>query len=107
MVEFYDYRCGYCKKAEEPLAALLKDDPKLRLVLKSSAVLGPDSVTAARAVLAAKFQGADKQLALHIALMAAKNPIDENKVMTLAKDAGIDTDRLKTDMADARVSACH
>jgi protein-disulfide isomerase len=105
MVEFYDYRCGYCKKAEEPIAAILKDDSKLRVVLKSWPVLGPDSVTAARAVLAAKNQGTDKQLALHVALMAAKNPIDETKVMALAKELGLDVDRLKTDMADAKITA--
>jgi protein-disulfide isomerase len=61
-------------------------------------------VTAAKAVLAARNQGSDKQAALHSVLIEAKNPIDEAKVMTLAKDQGLDTDKLKADMADAKIT---
>ena len=77
LVEFYDYRCGYCKRAHPEVTALLAQDRNLRLVMKQFPILGPDSVVASRAVFAAKPQGADKQLALHNALMDAKNPIDD------------------------------
>ncbi|HKH32822.1 MAG TPA: thioredoxin domain-containing protein, partial [Beijerinckiaceae bacterium] len=62
VVEFFDYNCGYCKRALTDMQALLKGDPKIRMVLKDFPVLGPDSVEASRAALAAKRQlGPEKQ----------------------------------------------
>src|SRR5262245_6177841 len=43
-VEFFDYNCGYCKRALEDMLTLMKDDPKLKVVLKEFPVLGPGSV---------------------------------------------------------------
>src|SRR6202008_4197318 len=75
VVEFFDYRCPYCKQVEPALEALLGQDKKLRFVYKEFPVLGPDSVTAARAALAAHKQG--KYDAMHRALRAFKGQIDE------------------------------
>ena len=104
LVEFYDYRCGYCKGAYPQIEALIAQDHNVRLVMKQFPILGPDSLTASRAVFAAKQQGADKQLALHKALIEAKNPIDEAKVFDLAAKAGLNVETLKEAMKDPRIT---
>src|SRR5204863_10076616 len=97
LVEFFDYRCPYCKQVVPSLEALLAEDRQLRLVYKEFPVLGPDSVTAARAALAARKQ--DKYDAMHRALMAQKGQLDEAAVFRVASSVGLDVERLKRDMA--------
>src|ERR1700738_3665643 len=75
IVEFFDYRCPYCKQVLPSLQALLKEDPKLRFLYKEMPVLGPQSVTAAHAALAAERKG--KYEAFHTALRASKGQITE------------------------------
>ena len=97
LVEFFDYRCPYCKQVEPALETLLADDRQLRFVYKEFPVLGPDSMTAARAALAARKQG--KYDAFHRALMALKGQInDETVIYKVAGSVGLDVDRLKRDM---------
>lgn len=100
IVEFFDYRCPYCKQVVGPLAQLLKDDAKLRFVYKEFPILGPDSVTAARAALAARKQ--NKYHEMHRALMAAR-ALDEASVMRIATEQGLDVARLKSDMAGSDI----
>jgi len=97
LVEFFDYRCPYCKQVEPSLDALLAQDRQLRLVYKEFPVLGPESVNAARAALAARKQ--DKYDAMHHALMALKGQIDEAALFKVAGSVGLDVERLKRDMA--------
>lgn len=97
LVEFFDYRCPYCKQVVPAIDALLAKDKQLRFVYKEFPVLGPASVHAARAALASRKQG--KYEAMHRALMAVKGPIDEAAVMKVASSVGLDVDRLKADMA--------
>ena len=97
LVEFFDYRCPYCKQVEPSLEALLTADRQLRFVYKEFPVLGPESVTAARAALAARQQG--KYDLLHRALMALKGQINEAAVFKVASSVGLDVERLKRDMA--------
>jgi protein-disulfide isomerase len=101
LVEFFDYRCPYCKQVTPAIEALIAEDKQLRVVYKEFPVLGPDSVTAARAALAARKQG--KYEALHRALMQTKGQINEAAVFSVAKSAGIDVERLKRDMADPEI----
>jgi len=96
LVEFFDYRCPYCRQVEPFLQTLVKSDPGLRIVEKEFPILGPASVYAARAALAANKQGKYKQF--HDAMMAKKANIDEATVLNLAEQAGLDIDRLKADM---------
>jgi protein-disulfide isomerase len=96
IVEFFDYRCPYCKQVEPSLEALLKEDHKLRFVYKEMPVLGAPSVAAAHAALAAQRQG--KYEAFHTAMMAAKGQITEDTVLKVADSVGLDIDRLKQDM---------
>src|SRR4051794_11785918 len=101
VVEFFDYRCPYCKQVEPSLEALLKEDRQLRLVYKEMPVLGQASIIAAKAALAARNQG--KYDDFHRAMMNAKGQIDEAAVMKVAGSVGLDTDRLKRDMASPEV----
>ena len=96
IVEFFDYRCPYCKQVLPALQALLKEDGKLRFVYKELPVLGAPSVTAAHAALAAQRQG--KYETFHTALMATKGQITEDTIYKLAGSVGLDVDRLRQDM---------
>ena len=97
IVEFFDYRCPYCKQVLPSLQTLLKEDHNLRFVFKELPVLGPPSVTAAHAALAAQRQG--KYEAFHNAMMATKGQITDETVYKVAGSVGLDVDRLKQDMS--------
>jgi protein-disulfide isomerase len=104
IVEFFDYRCGYCKQVQPSLMTLLKEDSKVRLVLKEMPVLGPESVVAARAAVAAMEQDkGGKYLAFHNAMMEFRGQITEAEIFRLAGKAGLDTGKLKADMASPKV----
>lgn len=103
IVEFFDYRCPYCRQVDPLLRKLTEDDPKVRIVQKQLPILGPTSILAARAALAAKKQG--KQPQLHDALITLKPDFDEAKILTTAQSLGLDTAKLKADMASPDVEA--
>jgi len=100
IVEFFDYRCPYCKEVEPSLEGLLADDGKLRIVYKEFPILGPSSVYAARIALAARAQG--KYDAFHRRMMATKGTIDDATVERVADEAGVDLHQAKeaTDSAE-------
>ena len=95
IVEFFDYRCPYCKEVEPSLEALLKEDGKLRIVYKEFPILGPASVYAARVALAARAQG--KYDDFHRTMMAVKGTIDEETVRRTAAGIGLDMAKLAAD----------
>jgi len=97
LVEFFDYRCPYCKQVEPALESLLAEDKGLRFVYKELPVLGRESMVAARAALAARKQG--KYAAFHTAMMGAKGQIGDDTVYRVAGSVGLDVERLKRDMA--------
>ncbi len=96
IVEFFDYRCPYCKQVEPMLEALLKEDRKLRIVYKEFPVLGPESIYATRIALAAVKQG--KYRAFHNAMMMTKGQITEDVILKVAASAGVDVNKAKADM---------
>jgi protein-disulfide isomerase len=103
LVEFFDYRCPYCKQMQPRLQELLAGDHELRIAYKEFPILGPVSVTAARAALAAQRQG--KYEAFHDAMMAASGQITDATVYHVAEKVGLDIDRLKRDMASPQIDA--
>lgn len=105
LVEFFDYSCGYCKRALPDMLALLKDDPKLRIVLKEFPILGPGSVDAARVAIAVRMQdpGGQKYIAFHQELLGGPGPASREKALAAAKDQGLDIKRLEQDMASEEV----
>jgi protein-disulfide isomerase len=103
IVEFFDYRCPYCKRSQPDITALINDDPHVRIVYKDLPVLGQDSVFAARAALAAAHQGGYQRL--HNAMLEAPGQLTNETVITLAEAQGLDKDRLLRDMASPEVAA--
>jgi protein-disulfide isomerase len=97
LVEFFDYRCPYCKQVEQSLEQLVAEDHQLRFVYKELPVLGPDSTIAARVALASRKQG--KYEAFHSAMMQTKGQIGESVIFEVAGSVGLDVKRLKEDMA--------
>ena len=106
LVEFFDYNCGYCKRALPDMLTLLKDDPKLKVVLKEFPILGPGSVEAARVAIAVRMQDAtgQKYLAFHSELLGNPGPASKEKALAAAKDQGLDMTRLEKDVASDEVA---
>jgi protein-disulfide isomerase len=102
IVEFFDYRCPYCKAMEPDLVKALAADGKIRLVYKEFPILSPTSVVAARAALAARLQG--KYVAFHDRLMAVTGTLDEEQIYGTASALGLDVARLKADMARPEIA---
>ncbi len=103
LVEFFDYQCGYCKRMVDQVFQLTEEDPDLRIVLKEFPILGPGSVMAARAALAAGQQGLYAEL--HNALMQHRGALDEETILGLAAEVGLDVERLRADMDSPEVAA--
>ena len=103
VVEFFDYNCPYCRRAADDLLAVVAKDPGVRVVMKEFPILGPGSQFAARAALAAALQG--RYEAFHFALMQAQGKKDEGLVMAVARDLGLDLERLRKDMQAPAVDA--
>ena len=101
MVEFFDYNCGYCKRALADMMDLMKTDAKLRVVLKEFPVLGESSVEAARVSVAARMQDATgrKYLDFHQKLLNHRGQIGRAQALAAAKEAGFDIARMEKDMA--------
>lgn len=103
IVEFFDYKCGYCKRAVKDILEAVDQDGNVRLVYKEFPILSEQSELAARAAMAAISQ--NKYMELHIALMATSGDLDEDRILRVADDAGLDTDRLRQDMKDPGIEA--
>jgi protein-disulfide isomerase len=106
-VEFFDYNCGYCKRAMADMLELMKTDPKLKVVLKEFPVLSQGSVEAAQVAVAVRMQDASgkKYLDFHQKLLGGRGPADKARAMAAAKEAGLDTARIEKDLASPEVKA--
>lgn len=96
VIEFFDYRCGYCKRVAGTVTQLQKDEPGVRVVYKNFPILGDASVFAARAALAAQEQG--KHQAFHEAMLATENELTKEEVFVIAERVGLDAKKLEADM---------
>jgi len=107
LVEFFDYNCGYCKRALSDLMNLMKADPKVKVVLKEFPVLGPGSVEAAKVGVAVRMQDrtGKKYLEFHQKLLSGRGQADKARALAAAKDVGLDMARLEKDMASEEVTA--
>jgi protein-disulfide isomerase len=102
VVEFFDVRCGYCKQIEPVVEQLLRRQPDVRLVLKDLPILGPNSLLASRALLAAQRQG--KYAELQEALMRLREEPAEPLLKREAEKLGLDWARLRREMDDPAIS---
>jgi protein-disulfide isomerase len=101
LVEFMDYRCGFCRRMVPAIQQLLAEDPELAIAMKELPVLGEDSVRAARAALAADVQGAYADM--HFALLAADD-LSLDGILAVARGLGLDLERLRLDMDSSAVA---
>ena len=105
MVEFFDYNCGFCKRAMTDMLDLMKTDPNLKFVLKEFPVLGPGSVEAAHVAVAARMQDptGKKYIEFHQKLLGGRGPADKARALAVAKEVGFDMARLEKDMESDEV----
>lgn len=103
IVEFFDYNCGYCKRALTELQDVMKDDKKVKVVFKDMPILSPDSREAAKWALAAHQQ--DKYFEFHSALMNHQGAKNETAYKGIAKTLGLDIDKLEKDKESEEVRA--
>jgi protein-disulfide isomerase len=105
-VEFFDYNCGYCKRALTDMLDLMKTDSKLKVVLKEFPVLGEGSIQAAQVAVAVRMQdktGGKKYLEFHQKLLNSRGTVDRARALAVAKEVGLDMSRLDKDMASDEV----
>jgi len=105
LVEFFDYNCGYCKRALTDLLELMKNDGNLKVVLKEFPVLGAGSVEAAQVAVAVRMQDktGKKYLDFHQKLLGGRGQVDKARALAAAKDAGLDMAKLEKDLASEEV----
>lgn len=101
VIEFFDYNCGYCKRALTDIQALVEKDKNVRFVFREMPILSPDSRTAALWALAAHKQG--KYFEYHSALMEYRGRKSKDSLRKLAEKIGIDPDKLEKDAESSQV----
>lgn len=103
VVEFYDYNCGFCKRAMADMVALIDADPNVRFVLKEFPILGPDSLAAHRVAMSFRALAPEKYGEFHIKLLSDDVRATEDHAMELAKDFGVDEAALRAGMDDPAI----
>jgi protein-disulfide isomerase len=104
IVEFMDYRCGYCKQVFPAVRDLIEKDGNIRYVVKEFPILGPDSVVASRAALAVWRIEPEKYFEYHTALMAARGGMNEKRVLAIAEEVGLDANRVGEEMKSPEIT---
>ena len=105
LVEFHDYRCGFCKRAHEGVQQLVAEDGNIRLVVKEFPILGDDSMLTSRLAIAAKIADGDEAYKrLSNALMQYGGPVNQAALARLAKSADVDFDVLNAMIEDEEIS---
>ena len=107
VVEFFDYNCSYCKRAMTDMVELMKNDAKLKFVLKEFPVLGEGSVQAAQVGAAVRMQDktGKKYLEFHQKLLGGRGQADKTRALAVAKEIGLDVARIEKDIAGDEVKA--
>lgn len=96
LVEFFDYNCGYCKRAVSDMTALIDSNPDLRVVMKEFPILSPGSIEAARISVAVKDIAPERYLEFHQAIFSRPGEAAGAKAFEIAGELGLDTEALKT-----------
>jgi protein-disulfide isomerase len=102
LIEFFDYRCGHCRRMAPVLQDLVAEDPNLHLILVDFPVLGPESVLAAQFALAASLQ--DAYDVYHRALMYSPVEWTAEALTDLGESLGLDGEKLRQDAESAEIS---
>lgn len=103
LVEFFDYNCGYCRAALPDMAALLAEDPDLKIILKEFPILSNESIDAARiGVLVGESEA--NYWDFHSALFTSRGKVDKSVALAAAQDLGLSPVELELQMGDPRVA---
>jgi len=105
LVEFFDYNCGYCKRAHADMTRLLDEDKGLRLVLKEFPVLGQSSEEAAQVAVVVHEMAPDKYRAFHDELLLTRGEVNGARALAVAADLGLDPDAIKARLKEPEVVA--
>jgi protein-disulfide isomerase len=107
IVEFFDYNCGYCKRALDDMMTMMQADPKLKFVLKEFPVLGPGSLDAAKVAIAVRMQdkSGTKYLDFHRRLLGTRGEANGERAMAAAKDSGLDMAQIEKDLKSEEIDA--
>ncbi|QJF53181.1 DsbA family protein [Roseobacter ponti] len=105
VVEFMDYRCGFCKRAVNEVETLLKNDGNIRFIVKEFPILGEESVLASRFAMATKDVAGDEAYkSIHDALMAYGGPVDIASLRRVAEPFDLDLDAIEARMGSEEIS---
>ena len=96
IVEFFDYKCGFCVKMHPELVELAKNRNDTKVIFLQFPILSETSAKLARLVLAANYQG--KGFEVHHAILTQKGSITEDKVENLIQKLEIDTEKIREDL---------
>ena len=107
VVEFFDYNCGYCKRALDDMMTMMQADPKLKFVLKEFPVLGPGSLDAAKVAIAVRMQdkSGTKYLDFHRRLLGTRGEANRERALAAAKDSGLDMAQIEKDLKSEEIDA--
>ncbi|SHG07510.1 Protein-disulfide isomerase [Kaistia soli DSM 19436] len=105
LVEFFDYNCGYCKRAHADLKQLMEEDKGLRVVLKEFPVLGPGSEEAAQVAVVVHEMAPDKYQGFFDELLMSKGEVNGARALAVAADIGLDPDAVKARLKEPEVAA--
>lgn len=103
LVEFFDYNCGYCRRALNDMLALMESNADLRMVMKEFPILSQGSLEAARISIAVNELAPDKYLEFHRDMFARPGEADRQKALTVARGLGLDPAELETAAARPEV----
>ena len=101
VIEFFDYNCGYCKRAFGDIVRLIDKDKQVRFILKELPILSKGSEETAKVALAAKMQG--KYWEFHRAMLESTGQANEASALRIAEKLSLDMTKLKKDMAGPEV----
>ncbi len=105
VVEFMDYRCGFCRRAAPEVEKLLASDGNVRLVVKEFPILGEQSVIMSRfAIATLQIAGDDAYKSVHDVMLAAEGDMSETRLRRIASDLGLDADAILAQMPSSEVT---
>jgi len=106
VVEFIDYRCGFCRRAHPEVNALVEQDGNIRLVIKELPILGEDSLLSSQFAIATRIAHGDEGYeAIHNGLIEMRGDVSEASLISLANEAGLDPEPILAAIDDPIVAA--
>lgn len=103
VVEFFDYQCGHCSRMAPVMANIIKANPNVRFIFKDYPIRGALSQFAARAAVAANYQG--KYYEFNHALLSTNKSLSQESILDIAKSVGLNVQKLKKDMKSSKVTS--